>query len=816
MKHFILIVIVLALFLSSCSTPPANNPDFQPLRHNTMIPSVVHMGWVDEGLLGITIKEGNLVKSEWLPYVEQDGDSVYIDVDEKGIVHKRTLFRNDIPVGYLAGEEMKWLSTFERLEGDSLDEDMLDVSSNYGLRMKDNKRVFNPEEVYRKSRVLTRPIHENGVVMLHTVYLRIPRNLLNKPSFIIAFSNLNLDKPQVTFYNTPEQTRSEAIHVTHQGFRPNDPVKRGYLSIWLGNGGGHQYAEAPVFSVFNTKTGESVFEGKATRALELNGTEKLKEVKNYTKTEVWHLDFSEFSETGEYLLFVEDVGISYPFEIADNVWEQSFSHVMKGFFTHRSGIAINDSANYNFSRPVCFLPDDIDLYRSDFSLTDAWIEYGGSQDGMFKGLVKNATDERVDNAWGGYMDAGDWDRRIQHLNATRQLIELYQMFPEKFADLKLSLLPEERNNHIPDILDEAAWNVDCYARMQTPEGGIPLGIESAAHPVSGETSWLESLDVFRFEPDPHSSMIFASVTAQLSVALANIDEELARYYQSSAIAAYQYGREYSSLSRFNEMTPSMVNRITNQGALAALEMFKLTGEAEYARDFLLWKPELSYPVNDESPATLILDIAYSLVTLNPGAIITAQMVLQAENYILTHADRMVEMIHNNSYNLTHRIPSVVVLNGYYSSGNNQELGRAYYLTGDKKYLEGALLSVMYTAGANPMNMTMTTGLGHNYPRRPLHIDSRNTGREAPHGITVYAQADHEYYKGDSITRAMGGQWATWATYWFAGRLNTPSGWDWPAHEAYVDYGNFPSMNEYTIHQTFGPIAYAYGFLYAAK
>jgi endoglucanase len=36
----------------------------------------------------------------------------------------------------------------------------------------------------------------------------------------------------------------------------------------------------------------------------------------------------------------------------------------------------------------------------------------------------------VPNAWGGYFDAGDWNRRIQHLDATNLLFELAEMFPQ--------------------------------------------------------------------------------------------------------------------------------------------------------------------------------------------------------------------------------------------------------------------------------------------------------------------------------------------------------------------------------------------------
>jgi hypothetical protein len=37
---------------------------------------------------------------------------------------------------------------------------------------------------------------------------------------------------------------------------------------------------------------------------------------------------------------------------------------------------------------------------------------------------------------------------------------------------------------------------------------------------------------------------------------------------------------------------------------------------------------------------------------------------------------------------------------------------------------------------------------------------------------------------------------------------------WPAAKFYVDLGNWPPMNEYTVHQTLGPVRYYWGYLAA--
>ena len=126
--------------------------------------------------------------------------------------------------------------------------------------------------------------------------------------------------------------------------------------------------------------------------------------------------------------------------------------------------------------------------------------------------------------------------------------------------------------------------------------------------------------------------------------------------------------------------------------------------------------------------------------------------------------------------------------------------------GKEKYLAGAIAAAQYSAGANPMNMTMTKGVGHDYPRHVLHIDANHTGTEAPDGITVYGPSDP----------ALKGGPYDWAHTWYLGKTMVPSSRTWPAAEFYVDLSNWPPMTEYTVHQTFGPTSFYWGFLGARK
>src|SRR5690606_10101476 len=97
-----------------------------------------------------------------------------------------------------------------------------------------------------------------------------------------------------------------------------------------------------------------------------------------------------------------------------------------------------------------------------------------------------------------------------HLGSTYLLIELFELYPESIGRLKLSLPQAETSNDLPDVLDEALWNLAFYRRMQEADGGVRGGVESSEHPRPGEASWQESLFVGAFAPDAATSYAFAA------------------------------------------------------------------------------------------------------------------------------------------------------------------------------------------------------------------------------------------------------------------------------------------------------------------
>jgi endoglucanase len=200
---------------------------------------------------------------------------------------------------------------------------------------------------------------------------------------------------------------------------------------------------------------------------------------------VYRLDFSAFNTSGEYRVFVPGLGTSGTFHIAPDIWEKPFKAAMLGILTQRQGIELGPPAT-GYSRPRTFHPDDgVEFYQLEIPC-QAGQE--GKRGEHLMALAKAGPLQRVTGVWGGYQDAGDWDTIGHHLSASYDLLGLWDLNRTAFERAKLSLPPSEAGNRLPDILDEAMWQMACWRRLQLPDGGVRGGYGDGWGCYPGETS----------------------------------------------------------------------------------------------------------------------------------------------------------------------------------------------------------------------------------------------------------------------------------------------------------------------------------------
>ena len=749
---------------------------------------VTHTYTVREDVIALRVEVGELARGKQVVYEAEPGD----DIRREGWVSRQGQF-----IGQLVPDTTNMIWLADQYVGPKLNTNCIDDPSHYQILTSDGTEV-KPKSVYRKSNI--RAMAETGPwrfewPMTHTIFLELPDTLTVGETYQLRFGENGLQN--TSFIYKPEQTRSEAVQISHLGFDPDDSAKVAFLSTWMGKGGGLDYATDKSFWLIDTATGNKVYEGKT--ALSQSKEYRDLQDRNHNETDIFIMDFSEFSTPGQYRVYVDGVGTSYEFEIGENTWRDAFYVSARGMYHQRSGIALTQPYT-DYQRPRPFHPDDgMVIYRSTVPIMDTRMGFN-YWDGInaFEALVNTRTDEEVPDAWGGWMDAGDWDRRISHLHVSRSFLELVELHPDFFNPIKLNL--PESNNTLPDIMDEALWGLDVFRRLQTEAGGIPGGIESAEHPIKPQGSWQESQTVMVYGPGIWSSYFYANVATRAAYVLQNYDEALAQTYQDSAIRAMNWAE--AELAKKTEEQYEIVHSNRN---LAAAELYRLTGDDKWHQIFLdttvFKNADASISPHSHS------DQSHSAFVYSRTEQPTVNKTIQknATDAIIRTAKTDIKNIERTGFKWN-ADPSGLIGWGSMTTPKTRALFHAHTLTGDDAYLRAGILATQFAAGANPNNIMYTLGLGHRNPQMPLMGDVRALGQEPPPGITVYGPMDVQNPNGHA------GGWEG-PIKKFADEMS-PSPWEWPTSEAYFDSFYYVPVTEFTVHQSIGPTAYSWGYIAA--
>jgi endoglucanase len=751
---------------------------------------------VKSDVLAIEFVAGDFVRGKQVPYEAEPQDSL---LEEKGITWVK---RSGQPIGALVGRDKNVLYRFTEFFGSGSTPGWLDRSAAYEITSEDDesyKNGIHPEAVFRKTKPIDMLEVEQGKFSFqkrHTIYLKLRSPLNPSSSYQIKFSGKQVDG--LDFQYQPKLIQSEAVHISHIGFRPDDPAKIGFLSTWTGNGGGVGYPEGLKFWLQTFSDQTEVY----------NGLTKLSKVsfkqedpyRNYSGTDIYLMDFSDFDEAGEYQLCVEAVGCSVPFNISEAAWKEPFYVSARGFYHQRSGVELKPPYT-DYYRPRPFHPDDgLEVYQSTVPLMDTNMGLNLNKLDVYKDLPQSITSEVVPNAWGGYMDAGDWDRRIQHLIAARMMLELAEQFPDYVTALSLDI--PESSNDLPDIVDEALWGIDFFKRLQTSEGSIRGGIESTGSPQFGEASWQESHQVFAYAPGLWSTYMYAGVAAKAASWLQRRSPDLSAEYRDSALKAMRYAETEFAQQLSKE--PPLPHDVEDLRNLAALELWHLTQEQQWHRIFLdttaFVEPQGDVFKNNSFDQA---DAAFLYASLPLGRV-DPDVQLNAKRALLSAANKLIDVQEQTAFKWS-KTNSYTPVFWAGALGTPQAIAflRAHALSGDDRYLRAAVLACQFSAGANPDNMVYTTGVGHRAPHNPLIVDQRVTGQDPPPGITVYGPSDLDRFK----------------DFWFLkryGEETEPPMSEWPPVESYFDVYYFVPTTEFTIHQTMAPTMYTWGYLAARQ
>lgn len=594
-----------------------------------------------------------------------------------------------------------------------------------------------------------------GADIAYFFFVELAEPLNNGVSYSVTFPTGETAR----FTWQPSEVPSELFKIDQIGYVPAAGRKYAYAGTWLGTLGAlplRERFDGKPFCLKESETGAVAFTGSL-RAM--NPDAPSPDQALIFGEETLEIDFSEFSQPGQYYLEIEGIGRSHSFMIDDRVLAEAFFLHTQGLFHKRCGIRRTSE----YTAWTTEAPCHTHVIPGNFVSENA---YGAAKSGEERGwgFVDEAgasvsanvfnlihenppQDQTAIYAPGGWHDAADFDRRPQHLGIVEMLANAYLLAPENFIDGQLGI-PENRNG-IPDILDEAAWGLKHLMATQLPNGAVGIWFETDHHPRPDEYDPAADKTVFNSSiPTRNSTLQFCAAAALLANALQHAGDNAqaaAEPFIKAAEAAWSFAAEpannVSDIS-FRQNHGKIVRKIVytenselpaDQLTAAGLALYYTTGKEEYlsaaeqsASELLKtidsvcwrWSPlHLSFITNGG------LELPSSLHPLRS----------KLRNNLFKSAKDMLRQLSASIPYRPNWHPSNDWRYRLMGWGNALPLNRALTLAAAarctdvlldvKKFHDAALLGVNFHNGANPLGLALTSGMGYRYPSRFLDLPS---------------------------------------------------------------------------------------------
>lgn len=462
--------------------------------------------------------------------------------------------------------------------------------------------------------------------------------------------------------------------------------------------------KAVSFTVVDANTGKPVLREKL-------GAPKPWDVSGET---VRIADFTALKTPGRYRLRVAGLPDSAPFDIQSNVYRALNIGALKAYYYSRAGTALLPQHAGIYARAAGH-PDTVVLVHASAAST-----------GRPEGTVISAPK--------GWYDAGDYNKYIVNSGiSTYTLLAAWEHFPQYFK-AQDSNLPESGNG-MPDILNEALWNLDWMLAMQDPrDGGV-------YHKLTDK-----DFDGMVMPDQPHATryvvqkstaaaLDFAAVMAVASRVMAPFEQQrpgLSARMRKAAEAAWGWAQAHPD--QIYRQPADIVtgdysdSKMADEFAWAAAELYITTGNDSY---YLAMRPAqlpAGVPSWGNVGGLAWISLAHHLPRLTPAAdkaLITQRITSLADQLRHTWSQspyrvplKKTDFVWGSNAVLLNQ--AMVLLHAY-RLGRQQQPG----------YLRAAQSALDYVLGRNATGYSFVTGFGAHPAMHPHHRPSEADGIADP-------------------------------------------------------------------------------------
>lgn len=440
----------------------------------------------------------------------------------------------------------------------------------------------------------------------------------------------------------------------------------------------------------------------------------------YSNENVRLADFSGLETPGSYRVRVEGFEDSPVFEIAAGVYGDLNRAALKAFYYNRSSTALDVQHAGQWARAAGH-PD-----------TNVLVHASAASDST--GRPEGASISSPD----GWYDAGDYNKYIVNSGiSTYTLLAAYEHFGAYYDTLDLNI--PESGDSLPDILDEALWNIRWMLTMQDPgDGGVyhKLTTQNFAGFVMPDQATATRYVV---QKSTAAALNFAAVMAVASRVFVSFDTELpgfASECRAAAEAAWAWAEANPTVAYVqpNDIHTGQYaisgDTFYDEFAWAAAELYITTQDDNYYNDFLTYQGTAGIPSWGFVDALAWVSLAFHG---NNGNLTMAADQLQINTTILSVADNLLDSYAASAYGAAMGVSANDFVWGSNSVALNQGLMliQAYMINNDPANLEAAQANLDYILGRNATEYSFVTGYGDLTPQDIHHRQSAADGIAEP-------------------------------------------------------------------------------------
>jgi endoglucanase len=415
--------------------------------------------------------------------------------------------------------------------------------------------------------------------------------------------------------------------------------------------------------------------------------------------------FTRLTQPGTYRIYIAPDMVSPPFEIKESAYLEELNGAIKSFYFQRASMPIESQYGGIYQREAGH-PDLNCPYHPSTGVT------GGTLDSP-----------------GGWYDAGDYGKYIVNAAiSVSQMLDLVDLFPDVVRDGQLNI--PESGNGISDLLDEIRYELNWMLTMQHSDGGVfhKLTAKNFAPFIMPADYDLERWVIGK---GTAATLNFAATMAQAARIFAAFDPPFAKIAIASAERAWKWALEHPDIPFSNpgDVTTGAYgdNQFGDDFYWAAAELYSLTGKQEFL-EYLLYSEEPYIHQITNSWKFFIRNMGFHSLLANRDEL-DQDLIAELTRKHLELSDQILEHIASNPYR--------VGLEHFEWGSNSDVLNQAmilcyaHLISGEEKYLTGAIQNVDYIFGKNATGYSFLTGFGTKQVMNPHHRPSGADGIEAP-------------------------------------------------------------------------------------